>query len=161
MLGPDLQGDITTDVSLQAEVSQKKTLKVMYLFAESEGSRMLCSILRSLEEKGHFHLILEEIDIERGPGHDLRDEQLWESIHAKLQEGDWFLIVSPPCNTFSRARHQYRKFPGPRPPATGLGLRAFHGSVHTTNRLYKKRMISCNIVWTHADFSRLWRQVFA
>ena len=115
MLGPDLQGDVTADVSLQAEVSQKKTLKVMYLFAGKRRQSDVGSILRSLEEKGHFHLILEEIDIERGPGHDLRDERLWESIHAKLQEGDWFLIVSPPCNTFSRARHQYRKFPGPRP----------------------------------------------
>ena len=96
-------------------VSQKPIVKVMYLFAGKRRQSDVGSILRSLEAKGQFTLHLEEIDIERGPEHDLRDEKLWESINAKLQQGDWFLIVSPPCNTFSRARHQYRKHPGPRP----------------------------------------------
>ena len=96
-------------------VSQKPVVKVMYLFAGKRWQSDVGSILRSLEKKGQFTLHLEEIDIERGPDHDLRDEGLWETINAKLQQGDWFLIVSPPCNTFSRARHQYRKYPGPRP----------------------------------------------
>ena len=34
---------------------------------------------------------------------------------ATLKEGDWILIVSPPCNTSPRARFQYLKSPGPRP----------------------------------------------
>ena len=87
----------------------------MYLFAGKSRQSDVGSLLRAAEEAGHFHLVLKEIDIERGPDHDLRDEQLWESIFAELQQGDWFLIVSPPCNSFSRARFQYRKHPGPRP----------------------------------------------
>ena len=73
------------------------------------------SLLCAAEKAGHFNLVLREIDIERGPDRDLREKQLWESIFAELQQGDWFLIVSPPCNSFSRARFQYRKHPGPRP----------------------------------------------
>ena len=96
-------------------VSQKRTLKVMYLFAGKRRQSDVGSLLRAAEEAGQFNLVLKEIDIERGPDHDLRDEQLWESIFAELQQGDWFLIVSPPCNSFSRARFQYRKHPGPRP----------------------------------------------
>ncbi len=96
-------------------VSQKKTLKVMYLFAGKRRQSDVGSLLRAAEKAGHFNLVFREIDIERGPDHDLRDKQLWESIFAELQQGDWFLIVSPPCNSFSRARFQYRKHPGPRP----------------------------------------------
>ena len=99
----------------KVDVSQKRTLKVMYLFAGKRRQSDVGSLLRAGEEAGHFNLVLKEIDIERGPEHDLRDKQLWESIFAELQQGDWFLIVSPPCNSFSRARFQYRKHPGPRP----------------------------------------------
>ena len=90
-------------------------LKVMYLFAGKRRQSDVGSLLRAGEEAGHFNLVLKEIDLERGPENDLRDKQLWESIFAELQQGDWFLIVSPPCNSFSRARFQYRKHPGPRP----------------------------------------------
>ena len=55
-----------------------------------------------------------EFDIERSPEHDLTDEKLWERIGDLLKEGDWVLIVSPPCNTFSRARFQLQH-PGPKP----------------------------------------------
>ena len=77
-------------------------LKVMYLFAGKRRQSDVGSLLRAGEEAGHFNLVLKEIDLERGPEHDLRDKQLWESIFAELQQGDWFLIVSPPCNSFSR-----------------------------------------------------------
>ena len=55
------------------------------------------------------------MDIERSHEHDLRRQELWDDIFQKLEQGDWFLIVSPPCSTFSRARFQWRKYPGPRP----------------------------------------------
>ncbi len=90
-------------------VSQIKTLKVIFLFAGKRRQSDVGSILRAA---GQFNLILKEIDIERGPEHDLRDQQLWDSIFAELQQGDLFLIVLPPCNSFSRARFQHRKHPG-------------------------------------------------
>ena len=58
---------------------------------------------KASQSKG-FRLELMEFDIERSPEHDLTDEKLWERIGDLLKEGDWALIVSLPCNTFSRAR---------------------------------------------------------
>ncbi len=45
---------------------------------------------------------------------DLTRDQLWDKISDLLKEG-YILIVSPPCNTFSRARFQWLRRPGPRP----------------------------------------------
>eukprot|EP00435_Cladocopium_sp_Y103_P073759 s313_g45.t1 len=63
-------------------------------------------------------LVLMEFDIERSPDHDLTDDKLWDRIFDLLKEGDWVLIVSPPCNTFSKARFQHQQHPGPKPLRT-------------------------------------------
>eukprot|EP00435_Cladocopium_sp_Y103_P065967 s171_g28.t1 len=73
------------------------------------------TFLKKMEADGKITLELHEFDMERSPSHDLRSKDLWEKICEKLEEGGWFLIVSPPCNTFSRARFQWRRHPGPRP----------------------------------------------
>ena len=57
---------------------------------------------------------MHEFDIERSPQHDLTDNALWDKIFDTLKEGNWVLIVSPPCNTFSRARFQNRRHPWPK-----------------------------------------------
>ena len=87
----------------------------MYLFAGRSRHSDVASFLKEAEAAGKVQLILKEFDIERSPDHDLTDAALWEEIHATLKEGPWFLIVSPPCNTFSRARFQFQVHPGPRP----------------------------------------------
>ena len=93
-------------------------LNVMYLFA---GKRRQ---LKKAADESIVELHLEEIDIERSPDHDLADDALWNSIFAKLQKDKWFLVVSPPCNTFSRARF-HRRYPGPRPLRTRMWRREF------------------------------------
>ena len=90
-------------------------VKVLYLFAGKRRQSDVGTFLRQLEKDGKITLDLLEFDIERSESHDLRDKALWEEICDKLREGHWFLIVSPPCNTFSRARFQWRRHPGPRP----------------------------------------------
>ena len=90
-------------------------MKVIYLFAGKRRHSDVGSFLRKLADAGRIELQLHEIDIERSQEHDLRRQDLWDDIHSKLEQGGWFLIVSPPCNTFSRARFQWRKYPGPRP----------------------------------------------
>ena len=87
----------------------------MYLFAGRSRHSDVASFLKEAEAAGKIQLILKEFDIERSPDHDLTDAALWEEIHATLKEGPWFLIVSPPCNAFSRARFQFQVHPGPRP----------------------------------------------
>ena len=87
----------------------------MYLFAGKRRQSDVSTFLKKLEADGSITLELLEYDIERSETHDLRSKELWQDICGKLQEGGWFLIVSPPCNTFSRARFQWRRHPGPRP----------------------------------------------
>ena len=72
------------------------------------------SILQREAASGNITLSLFEFDIERSPEHDLTRDQLWKRISDLLKEG-YILIVSPPCNTFSRARFQWLRHPGPRP----------------------------------------------
>ena len=61
------------------------------------------SILQQEAASDNITLSLIEFDIERSPEHDLTRDQLWDWISDLLKEG-YILIVSPPCNTFLRAR---------------------------------------------------------
>ena len=87
---------------------------MIYLFAGKRRHSDIGSILQRSADSGKIKLSLLEFDIERSPDHDLSSEHLWTQIHDLLKEG-YILIVSPPCNTFSRARFQWQRHPGPRP----------------------------------------------
>ena len=59
--------------------------------------------------------------MERQASDDLLNSQLWDKIFQELEAGLWDVVVmSPPCNTFSRVRFNWKTSPGPRP------LRNFH-----------------------------------
>ena len=96
----------------------------MYLFVGARRHSDVAACLRQAEASGKIKLILKEFDIERSPDHDLTNVALWTEILETLDEGSWFIIVSPPCNTFSRARFQ-RRHPGPRPVRTKAWPRGF------------------------------------
>ena len=96
----------------------------MYLFAGARRHSDVAACLRQAEASGKIKLVLKEFDIERSPDHDLTNVALWTEILETLDEGSWFIIVSPPCNTFSRARFQ-RRHPGPRPVRTKAWPRGF------------------------------------
>ena len=87
---------------------------MIYLFAGKRRHSDIGSILQRSADSGKIKLSFLEFDIERSPDHDLSSEHLWTQIHDLLKEG-YILIVSPPCNTFSRARFQWQRHPGPRP----------------------------------------------
>ncbi len=89
-------------------------MKVIYLFAGRRRHSDVGSILQQEAASGNIILSVLEFDIERSPEHDLTRGQLWNRISDLLKEG-YILIVSPPCNTFSRARFQWLRHPGPRP----------------------------------------------
>ena len=56
-----------------------------------------------------------EFDILRDRSQDLTADGVWQQIWSKLQAGVFdFVIMAPPCNTFSRARHN-RQHLGPKP----------------------------------------------
>ena len=75
----------------------------------------MASFLQQAHDAGRIKLTLKEFDIEISPEHDLTNQSIWEDIWNTLKEGGWMLIVSPPCNTFSRARFHFQDWPGPRP----------------------------------------------
>eukprot|EP00435_Cladocopium_sp_Y103_P029251 s3649_g7.t1 len=87
----------------------------MYLFAGKRRQSDVASFLQRAHDAGRIKLTLKEFDLELSPDHDLTDSKLWDEILSTLKEGGWYLIVSPPCNTFSRARFHYIDSPGPRP----------------------------------------------
>ena len=69
-----------------------------------------------MSNKDGFTLELKEVDIERSSADDLSSDSLWEQLIGEIRDGRWdVVILSPPCNTFSRARCQWRSHPGPRP----------------------------------------------
>ena len=79
-------------------------VKAICLFAGKQRHSDIGSFLRQHERSGAISLDIREFDIERSSQHDLTKDELWEEIFATRKEGGWILIVSPPCNTFSRAR---------------------------------------------------------
>ena len=85
-------------------------VRVLYLFA---GRRRHSDV--QAEAAGKIKLVLKEFDIERSPMHDLTNVSLWDEILDTLKEGGWCVIVSLPCNTFSRARFQHLLHPGLKP----------------------------------------------
>ena len=59
---------------------------------------------------------MEEWDVLKDPKSDLSSAQVWEPIFAKLESGYYdVLILSPPCGTYSRARHRSLGKGGPVP----------------------------------------------
>ena len=59
---------------------------------------------------------MHEFDYQRDPAQDLTSQKLWDSILKDCVSGSFDVVVlSPPCNTFSRARWNFCGAFGPRP----------------------------------------------
>ena len=64
----------------------------------------------------HVSLDMHEFDYQRDPAQDLTSQKLWDSILKDCVSGSFDVVVlSPPCNTFSRARWNFCGTFGPRP----------------------------------------------
>ena len=88
---------------------------VLYLFAGRERHADIGLFLKEMAAKNGCNLVLDEFDILRGEDQDLAQDDTWETLKSKLQHGFYdAVVVAPPCNTFSRARHN-TQFPGPKP----------------------------------------------
>ena len=89
---------------------------MLYLFAGQERSGDIAWQLREFSKVHGFHLQVDEWDILRDPSADLSSPQAWEGIFAKLESGYYdVLVISPPCGTYSRARHRTLGKGGPVP----------------------------------------------
>ena len=133
--------------------AEKPILTVVYLFAGKKRHSDVAAFLKKAETEGGVQVELHEFDIERSPQHDLTDTALWDKIFDTLKEGNWVLIVSPPCNTFSRARFQNRCHPGPKPLRTRMWPRGFpwlsaahRAKVDEANSLVDRCSHACQLV---------------
>ena len=97
----------------------------MYLFAGRRRQSDVASFLQQANDEGRIRLTLKEYDLELSPNHDLTDLSIWQDIWSTLKEGGWSLLVSPPCDTFSRARFHFLESPGPRPLRNFIWPRGF------------------------------------
>ena len=123
---------------------------MIYLFAGKRRQSDIGSILQRVADSGSIRLSLVEFDIERSPDHDLTSEHLWTHISDLLKEG-YILVVSPPCNTFSRARFQWLRHPGPRPLRNGqLAQRVSLAQCQETSRSWRKQTVSYFVVLKRA-----------
>ena len=87
-----------------------------YIFAGHRRRADVREHLEALAAKHGFHLQLHELDLVRGDDQDVLDDTYWKELLRFIRELRPFCIIAtPPCSTYSRARHLYKRFPGPRP----------------------------------------------
>ena len=135
--------------------SSSVKVKAIYLFARKQRHSDIGSFLRQREGSGAISLDIREFDIERSSQRDLTKDELWEEIFVTLKEGDWILIVSLPCNTFSRARFQYLKTPGPRPLRNFQWPRGFpwlsvdKRRIVDTDHFIDQCVVACTVCFHH------------
>ena len=107
MVKPSLE-DVAIPIQLPADPTQKLTVRVLYIFAGKARHADVGDWLRSMSILQQFELFLVEIDLLRpgGPGvNDVLDEEVWGQLIAQMSAGLFdVLVITPPCNTFSRAR---------------------------------------------------------
>lgn len=90
-------------------------MRVLYLFAGKPRSGDIKDHLTKFQYHHGYKLEIDEFDWERSASHDLSKTKLWNEITNKVERGEYDVaMLSPPCGTFSRARHNRRNY-GPHP----------------------------------------------
>ena len=91
-----------------------KTFHVLYIFAGEPRKADIKAELKVIAAANSREISVEEVDICRGSGHDLLDDRVFNIYLHKIRQRHYdVVIVTPPCNTFSRAR--CNKGTGPPP----------------------------------------------
>jgi len=91
----------------------RKCLRILYLFAGVTRKSFVKQYLIVLSREHGFDLEFHEVDIIHSRNHNLAQKSKQRLWKQKVMSGEFeVLIVSPPCNSFSRAREMPN---GPRP----------------------------------------------
>ena len=72
------------------------TLKVLYLFAGAERKTSVVECLRRLTKDAGWRLEAQEIDLKRGSGFDLTQEQLQSKVLADIAAGLFHCVICTP-----------------------------------------------------------------
>ena len=105
-------------LQVEHDSTEKKdtVFRVLYLFCGKPRKSDLRAWLTRLAPGFKCTVHVREVDIARSSEDDLSGEGLWQKFFTEVAEGKWDAVfLSPPCNTFSRARHLWKRSPGPRP----------------------------------------------
>lgn len=93
---------------------KKRQFKVLYLFAGAERKCDIEDCLKQLQAEYKVEVECHSIDLVRGEDHNILDDQLWPRLRKDIQDRKYnAVIITPPCNTHSRARHSTVKGPSP------------------------------------------------
>ena len=84
----------------------RPTMRVCYLFSGRHRRASIAEELRRLCERSGSGLRMEEIDIMiGGSAHDLLDAEKQANLLARIEDGEFdIVILSPPCGSWSRRR---------------------------------------------------------
>ena len=90
-------GDVNSSASpAGAGNSSGFTLKVLYLFAGAERKTSVVECLRRLTKDAGWRLEAQEIDLKRGSGFDLTQEQLQSKVLADIAAGLFHCVICTP-----------------------------------------------------------------
>ena len=89
------------------------TIRVAYLFSGKSKRASIAEELRTLCQRSGMGLHFEQLDIHvGGASHDFLDADRQAELEARIAEGEFgFLILSPPCGSWSRLNYVHK--PGP------------------------------------------------
>ena len=89
---------------------------MLYLFCGQKRKADIKHFLQRFGSQSNFQVTIREVDIERSSADDLLQQSLWDELLKEIDAGHWDVVVlTPPCNTFSRARCNFQASPGPVP----------------------------------------------
>lgn len=97
----------------------KRVFRVLYVFAGAARKSDLEDCLKELQQEFNLTIECESIDLARGDSHDVLGKDLWPTKLQQIKQGYYqAVVITPPCNTHSRARHSLT--PGPPPVRSRL-----------------------------------------
>ena len=141
--------------------SSERKVVVLYLFAgRARKADFTEQITRILKER-QCVAIVHEVDLLQDQSHDLLDDKTWQHWLSRIKSGEFGMIIAaPPCHSFSRARHHWRRSPGPRPLRNSLHPFGFpwlsgrnRAVVSENNTLVQRALeacraaTGCNFLW--------------
>ena len=134
-------------------VPSHRIFNILYIFAGISRQSDIKECLLNLQTIEDCTIDVVEFDLVRDQGHDVTLPIIWTQLCESIRNGRFHcLIMTPPCNTFSRARHSWRYSPGPKPLRNfnwPLGFPWLEGSdasvCSVANSLIQKTVEACKL----------------
>ena len=108
---PQLEPPCETALTLTSHVP---FISVLYICAGEHRKSDVGYLLSSMQIAGKAVVKVLEVDLLRSPEHDVTVAAFWNSIIIQIKDRMWaVVVVTPPCNTHSRARNANHAGPPP------------------------------------------------